>query len=82
MKKYKAKRYVLEAIGEEQAVECEANSIQEAEELFELGDCDITSTQMGELENSGLAVNVEDIEEIEDEAKYLEEEAWSVITVG
>ena len=30
---------------------------------------------MGELENSGLAVNVEDIEEIEDEAKYLEEEA-------
>ena len=75
MKKYKAKRYVLEAIWEEQAVECEANSIQEAEELFELGDCDITSTQMGELENSGLAVNVEDIEEIEDEAKYLEEEA-------
>ena len=68
MKKFKAKRYVLEEIWEEQWVECEANSIEEAEELFELGDCDITSTQMGELENSGLEVNVEDIEEIEDEA--------------
>ena len=47
-------------------MECEANSIQEAEELFELGDCDITSTQMGELESSGLEVNVEDVEEIKE----------------
>ena len=38
MKKFKAKRYVLEEIWEEQWVECEANSIEEEEELFEQGD--------------------------------------------
>ena len=73
MAKYKAKRYVLESIWEEQTVECEANSIEEAEKKFldkeyEF-EYEIISHQMGELEDSGLKVNVEDIELIETQTK-------------
>ena len=73
MAKYKANRYVLESIWEEQTVECEANSIEEAEKKFldkEYDfDYEIISHQMGELEESGLKVNVEDIKIIETQTK-------------
>ena len=73
MARYKANKYVLESIWEEQTVECEANSIEEAEKKFldkeyEF-EYEIISHQMGELEDSGLKVNVEDIELIESETK-------------
>jgi hypothetical protein len=69
MAKYKAKRYVLESIWEEQWVECEADSIEEAEAKFEDSDCDIVDSQMGELGDSGLEINVEDIKLIEPETE-------------
>ena len=66
MARYKAKRYVLESIWEEQWVECEADSTEEAEKKFLDKaydfDYEIIFHQMGELEESGLKVNVEDIE--------------------
>ena len=74
MSKYKAKRYVLESIWEEQWVECEAGSIEEAETNFENGDCDIESSKMGELEDSGLQIIVEDVELIEPETKESDNE--------
>ena len=78
MAKYKANRYVLESIWEEQTVECEANSIEEAEKKFldkeyEF-EYEIISHQMGELEDSGLKVNVEDIELIESETEESDNE--------
>ena len=78
MAKYKAKKYVLESIWEEQTVECEANSIEEAEKKFldkeyEF-EYEIISHQMGELEDSGLKVNVEDIELIESETEEKRDE--------
>tara|TARA_R100001163_G_scaffold60818_1_gene50388 strand:- start:271 stop:495 length:225 start_codon:yes stop_codon:yes gene_type:complete len=69
MNKYKAKRYVLESIWEEQWVECEADSIEEAETKFDEGDCNIIDSQMGELGESGIEVNVEDIKLIEPKTK-------------
>lgn len=67
--KYKAKRYVLESIWEEQWVECEADSIEEAEVLFAQGDGEIISRQMGELCETNLDFEVEDIKLIEPETK-------------
>jgi hypothetical protein len=73
MARYKANKYVLESIWEEQTVECEADSIEEAKKKFldvEYDfDYEIISHQMGELEDSGLKVNVEDIELIESETE-------------
>ena len=73
MARYKANKYVLESIWEEQTVECEADSIEEAKKKFldvEYDfDYEIISHQMGELEESGLKVNVEDIELIESETE-------------
>ena len=73
MAKYKANKYVLESIWEEQTVECEADSIEEAKKKFldkEYDfDFEIISHQMGELEDSGLRVIVEDIELIETQIK-------------
>ena len=69
MSKYKAKRYVLESIWEEQWVECEADSIEEAEVLFAQGDGEIISHQMGELCETNLDFEVEDVELIEPETK-------------
>ena len=74
MAKYKAKRYVLESIWEEQWVECEADSIEEAEAKFEDSDCDIVDSQMGELGDSGLEINVEDIKLIEPETEESDNE--------
>ena len=73
MARYKANKYVLESIWEEQTVECEADSIEEAKKKFldkEYDfDFEIISHQMGELEDSGLRVIVEDIELIETQIK-------------
>ena len=74
MNKYKAKRYVLESIWEEQWVECEADSIEEAETNFENGDCEIISHKMTEVESTNDEVNVEDIELIEPETKESDNE--------
>ena len=78
MARYKANKYVLESIWEEQTVECEADSIEEAKKKFldvEYDfDYEIISHQMGELEDSGLKVNVEDIELIEPETKESDNE--------
>ena len=79
MARYKANKYVLESIWEEQTVECEADSIEEAKKKFldvEYDfDYEIISHQMGELEDSGLKVNVEDIELIEPETKESDNES-------
>jgi hypothetical protein len=72
--KYKAKRYVLESIWEEQWVECEADSIEEAEVLFAQGDGEIISRQMGELCETNLDFEVEDIKLIEPETKESDNE--------
>jgi hypothetical protein len=72
MAKYKAKRYVLESIWEEQTVECEADSIEEAEDKFKDGsweEFEVISHQMGELCETNLDVEVEDIELIEPETE-------------
>ena len=73
MARYKANKYVLESIWEEQEVECEAESMEEAKKKFldvEYDfDYEIISHQMGELEDSGLRVIVEDIELIETQIK-------------
>ena len=74
MSKYKAKRYVLESIWEEQWVECEADSIEEAEAKFEDSDCDIVDSQMGELCETNLDFEVEDIKLIEPETKESDNE--------
>tara|TARA_R110000787_G_scaffold253478_1_gene358868 strand:- start:375 stop:602 length:228 start_codon:yes stop_codon:yes gene_type:complete len=74
MNKYKAKRYVLESIWEEQWVECEASSTEEAEVLFAQGDGEIISRQMGELCETNLDFEVEDIKLIEPETKESDNE--------
>ena len=78
MARYKANKYVLESIWEEQAVECEAESMEEAKKKFldkEYDfDYEIISHQMGELEDSGLRVIVEDIELIESETEESDNE--------
>ncbi len=74
MNKYKAKRYVLESIWEEQTVECEADSYEDAEVLFAQGDGEIISHQMGELCETNLDVVVEDIKLIEPKTKESDNE--------
>ena len=74
MNKYKAKRYVLESIWEEQWVECEASSTEKAEVLFSQGDGEIISRQMGELCETNLDFEVEDIKLIEPETKESDNE--------
>jgi hypothetical protein len=69
MSKYKAKRYVLQSIWEEQWVEVECDSYEEAEVLFAQGDGEIISHQMGKICETNLDVEVEDIELIEPETK-------------
>ena len=73
MARYKANKYVLESIWEEQTVECEAESMEEAKKKFtDVAydfDYEIISHQMGELEDSFLRVIVEDIELIESETE-------------
>jgi len=69
MARFTAKRYVLESIWEEQTVECEANSIEEAENKFKNGsweEFEVISHQMGELCETNLDVEVEDIKQIKE----------------
>ena len=69
MARFTAKRYVLESIWEEQTVECEADSIEEAENKFKDGsweEFEVISHQMGELCETNLDVEVEDIKQIKE----------------
>ena len=70
--KFKANRYVLESIWEQQHVECEADSLKEAEAKFEEGDCDVIDTKMRDLHETNLQVEVEDIEILEIETEVEE----------
>lgn len=69
MARFTAKRYVLESIWEEQTVECEADSIEEAENKFKDGsweEFEIISHEMGELSETNLDVKVENIKQIKE----------------
>ena len=69
MARFTAKRYVLESIWEEQTVECEADSIEEAENKFKDGsweDFEVISHQMGELCETNLDVEVENVKQIKE----------------
>ena len=69
MARFTAKRYVLESIWEEQTVECEADSIEEAENKFKNGsweEFEVTSHRMGELCETNLDVEVEDVRQIKE----------------
>ena len=65
----------LPSIWEEQWVECEASSTEEAEVLFAHSiDGEIISRQMGELCETNLDFEVEDIKLIEPETKESDNE--------
>lgn len=69
MARFTAKRYVLESIWEEQTVECEADSIEEAEDKFKDGsweEFEVISHEMGELSETNLDVKVENIKQIKE----------------
>ena len=50
MARYKTKRFVLESVWDEQWVECEADSIEEAERKFEQHEgVEVTHSEMGDV---------------------------------
>jgi|TARA_R100001443_G_scaffold41812_1_gene55151 hypothetical protein len=68
MATFLARRYVLESIWEEQWVECKAESLKEARAKFKEGDCIINVTKMGDLHETNLQVEVDDIQELLEES--------------